>query len=372
MRGWHLVPIGLILVVVVALPVAALTKTGIKRDIEKALGVDVDDCGPPTNLASHWVEGPELAFERDEPRIGVIDGEAYLVGGTTEVVHSPGERLLITPSNSLTRFDPKTGTYTELAPVPQALNHMGVAVYRGELYALGGYGKRVDAHTGKRFYRYDPKADRWSRLPDMPEPRAAMAVGVIGHEMIVAGGARDRVPLSQTFAYDFDDRRWSRLPDMHSRREHVGDAVVGGKLYVLGGRAPYSLAVDTAERYDPARRRWEVLPRMPVPVGGLAGVSADGEAIAIGGGNDEAGTVSGVVQEFDPADGEWTLLPGLRTARHGHGAAVIGDRVWVFGGSHCPYFAATDEVESLPLPTDAGPAREPVAAKRPDPPDDGP
>lgn len=355
MRGWVLVPVALIALALVGLPVAAMTETGIERDVKEALGFDLGECEPMTNLASPWSEGPALAFKRDEPRIGVIDGDAYLVGGVTAVVHSPGERLLLTPSNLLTRFDPKTETYTDLAPLPQALNHVGVVVYRGDLYVLGGYGKRVDTHTSKHFYRYDPGSDRWSRMPDMPEPRAAMAVGIIGHSLIVAGGARDRVPLSDTFAFDFDSQRWSRLANMHSRREHVGDAVAGGKLYVLGGRAPKSLAVDTAERFDPKTDSWETLPPMPVPAGGLAAVAVGKRVIAIGGGDDGRGTVTGAVQEFDPSRDEWSPLPSLRTPRHGQGATILGDKIWVFGGSACAYFNATDLVEWLRLPA-ANPA----------------
>lgn len=349
MRGWLWIPVALIALVLVGLPLAALTETGFERDVREALGMDLGECEPMTNLASPWTEGTALAAKRDEPRIGVIDGKAYLVGGVTEVVHSPGERLLLTPSDQLTRFDPRTETYEELAPLPQPLNHVGVVTHGGDLYVLGGYGDRVDAHTSDRLYRYDPSADRWSRLPDMPLPRAAMAVGVVGDTLIVAGGARDRVPTSDAFAYDFRSRRWSRLPSMHSRREHVGDAVADGKLYVLGGRAPKSLAVDTAERFDFATRTWEELAPMPVPAGGLAAVAVGDDVFALGGGDDGAGTVTGAVQEFDPASGEWSLRPSLRTPRHGQGATVVGEKAWVFGGSACAYFNATDRVEWLRL-----------------------
>jgi Kelch motif len=349
MRGWLAIPIAFVALMLIVLPVAALSETGLEKDVKGALGLDTGECEPTTNLSSPWSEGPSLAFKRDEPRIGVIDGKAYLVGGVTEVVHEAGDRLLLTPSDHLTRFDPATGEYTELTPLPEPLNHVGVVVYGGDLYVIGGYGRRVDAQTSDRFYRYDPQADHWSRMPDMPEPRAAMAVGTIGDALIVAGGARDRVPLADTFAYDFKTRRWSRLPSMPSKREHVGDAVARGKLYVLGGRTPTTLATDTAERYDPATRRWERLPPMPVPSGGLAAIELDGSPVAIGGGDDGRGTVTGAVQEFDPGKGEWNVLPALRIPRHGHGAAIVGDRAWVFGGSACAYFNPTDEVESLPL-----------------------
>jgi Kelch motif protein len=348
-RGWTLIPLGLIALLVVGLPVAALTETGIERDVKKALGFDLGECVPTTNLASPWQEGPELAADRDEPRVATIGGSAYLVGGINGFRNS-GKRILLEPSDQLTRFDPRTGRYTELAPMPQPLNHIGVVSHHGDLYVAGGYGERLDTHTGRRFYRYDPRTNRWSRMPDLPEPRAAMALGVIGHTLVLAGGARDAVPSAKAFAFDFRTRRWSRLPDMHSRREHVGAAVVGDSLYVLGGRAPHSFAVDTAERLDLDDERWYALPPMPVPSGGLSAISVDGRVIAVGGGNDAAGTVTAAVQELDPASGEWSLLPGLRIARHGHGATAIGDRLWVFGGSDCAYFNPTRTVESVRLP----------------------
>lgn len=350
MRSRIFIPIAIVVAVLVVLPFAALTETGVEVGIKEALGFDPEACAAPTNLASPWTEGPSLAFERDEPRAVPIDGDAYLVGGATSLLEEVNGELLVDPSDALTRFDPRSGEYAELAPMPKPLNHVGVAAYRGDLYVLGGYGRQVTSNTSRDFYRYDPETDSWSRLPDLPGPRAAMAVGVIGGKLYVAGGARDQVPLDQTYVYDFRSRRWSQLASMHSRREHVGDAVLDGKLYVLGGRAPHSLAVTTAERYDPKTNRWERLAPMPVPSGGLAAAATDDAVIAIGGGNDEAGTVTGAVQELDPKTDEWTRLPDLRTARHGHGAALVGDKIWVFGGSDCAYFNATDLVEWLRAP----------------------
>jgi N-acetylneuraminic acid mutarotase len=361
MRSWLLIPIVLVAAVLVVLPVAALTETGIEVDLKEAVGMEPDACQAPTNLASPWTEGPDLAYKRDEPRATVIGDDAYLVGGATSLLEEEDGELLVDPSDSLTRFNPRTGVYTELTPLPQPRNHVGVVTYQGDLYVLGGYGRHVTANTSKHFYRYDPETDRWSRLADLPRPRAAMAVGVIDNRLYMAGGARDRIPVDETYSYDFRSGRWSRLANMHSRREHVGEAVLDGKLYVLGGRTPESLAATTAERFDPATDRWERLAPMPVPSGGLAAVEEGGKVIALAGGNDDAGTVTGAVQEFDPVSGEWTRLPDLRTPRHGHGAAIIDDRIWVFGGSDCAYFNATDKVESLHLDRSGQPDGEQVS-----------
>lgn len=349
MKNRLLIPIVLVAAVLIALPAAALTETEVEKDVKEAVGLDLDECAPPTNLASPWVEGPNLAGPRDEPRAVAMGGKIYLVGGTSGIERFGDERHRLVASDQLTLFDPRTGRYRELAPVPQAVNHAGVTAYRGDLYVVGGYGELVDANTHNELYRYDVAADRWSRLPDLPVPRAAGAVGVLDGKLIYAGGARDSVAKSDVFAYDLDSERWSRLAPMHTRREHVGEAIVDGQLYVLGGRAPASLAVDTVERYDPAADRWETLAPLSVPSGGLSGVEEGGKIIAVAGGDDGAETVTSAVQEFDPASGEWSRLPDLRTARHGHGAAVVDDRLWVFGGSDCAYFNATDKVESLHL-----------------------
>jgi hypothetical protein len=361
MRNRVFIPIAIVIAVLVVLPLAALTETGVEVGIKEALGFDPEACSAPTNLASPWTEGPSLAFDRDEPRAATIGDDAYLVGGATSLLEEVDGELLVDPSDALTRFDPRSGKYTELAPMPRPLNHVGVVAYRSDLYVLGGYGRRVASNTSKDFYRYDLVTDTWSRLPDLPQPRAAMAAGVIGDRLYVAGGARNGVPLDETYAYDFRSGRWTRLANMHSRREHVGEAVLDGKLYVLGGRAPGSLAVNAAERFDPATDGWERLAPMPVPSGGLAAIEEGGKVIAVAGGNDGAGTVTGAVQEFDPASGEWTRLPDLRTARHGHGVALLDDMIWVFGGSDCAYFNATDRVEWLHLDRDGQPASDPVS-----------
>jgi N-acetylneuraminic acid mutarotase len=349
MRRWYLIPLCLVALLVVALPVAALTETRLEQDLREKLGLETRDCQPMTDLASPWSSRASLPYKLDEPRGVGIGEQIYMLGGITGLEALDSGRLLLDPSNELTRFDSDEETYTSLAPMPRRLNHIGVVAYRGDVYVLGGYGRTLDRHTSKAFYRYDPDTDHWSRMPDMPEPRAAMAVGVIGHTLVVAGGARDDVPLADAFAFDFRGGHWSRLPSMLDRREHVGATALGGKLYVLGGRSKESFAARTAESFDLEKRRWERLPPMPVGSGGLGAVAVDGRVFAIGGGDDGSGTVTGAVQEWDPRTRQWNLLSGMRTPRHGDEVVSVGDSIWVLGGSPCAYFDATDSVESVEI-----------------------
>lgn len=349
MRTW-LIPAALVAVVLVGLPVLALTDSRVEQDVRRSLGLNTGECEPATDDSSPWQSGPNLPFDLDEPRATALDGDIYLVGGIVGLEERPDGKLLLEPSDRVMRFDPQSGRYAELAPLPRPLNHIGLVGYDHDLYVLGGYGRTLHTGTGRAFYRYDPDRDRWSRMPDMPVPRAAMAADVVGDELIVAAGALNERPSAATFAFDFKRRRWSRLPDMPNRREHVAAAALDGSLYVVGGRTTESFAVSDAARYDVAQRRWRRLPPLPVPAGGMAMVAGEGSVLVIGGGDDGAGTVTGAVQAWDPAAHRWRLLAGMRTPRHGHAAAVADGKIWVFGGSPCAYFNATDSVEWLPLP----------------------
>jgi hypothetical protein len=354
MRSWLWIPIGLVAALIVALPVAALTETGVEHELREAFGFEAGDCEPMTNLASPWETREGLPFRLDEPRGASIGGKVYTVGGITGLEELDDGSLLLDPSDEAMRFDPDSEEFETLAPLPRKLNHIGVVAYSGDLYVLGGYGRTLDTGTSKAFFRYEPAHDRWTRMPDMPEPKAAMAVGVVGDKLIVAAGARDNVPVATAFAYDFDSRRWSRLPAMPDRREHVGSAALDGRLYVLGGRTDETFASRQADAYDVAERRWEALPPMPVGSGGLGAAALDGRVFAVGGGNDAAGTVTGAVQEWNPANRKWSLLAGMRTPRHGHEVATTDDTIWAIGGSPCAYFDATEHVESLHLENRAG------------------
>jgi N-acetylneuraminic acid mutarotase len=359
-RNKYLLPLGIIAALLIALPVLALTEFGVETDVKDALGL-VDRCIPDEVESEGWRAESDLPDDRDEPRAVALGGQIYIAGGQSELLdygdpsEVPGvkERVEVRLIDALTRFDPESGTYTELAPMPVPVNHQSMVAYGGDVYAVGGHGRFLFGGSPKRaFQRYETDAGRWSRMPPMPTARGAAAAGVIGHRLYVAGGQGENGEILPTLEiYDFETGEWSRGPDMPSRREHVGAAVSGGQLYVLGGRTETADAVATAQRYDPERQEWEELAPMPMPTGGLEAFSFEGTPLAVGGGDDRAGTVTGAVQRLDPATGEWTELPRMRIARHGYAGAIVDGRLYVFGGSLCAGFSASKEADSFDLST---------------------
>lgn len=341
-------PLAFVAAVLAGLAIIGLTESSVEREVKGVLGYSTG-CQPMIDVGSAWQPGPALATPTDEPRGVALDGSVYLLGGVTGIEPLESGDVVVNEVATVTRFDPATGRYRDVKPMPEPGNHIGTVSHEGALYVLGGFAPRLDRPAKGRFSRYLVAQRRWEELPPMPRPRGAMAVGVIDDRIIVAGGASAGRATRRVDAYDLETGRWSRLADMPTAREHVAGAVVDGSLYVLGGRDARTDALDTAASYDPRTDRWERLPPMPVAAGGLDAAAVGGAVIGVGGGNDRAGTVTAAVQRFDIRTGRWSRLPDLRTPRHGHATAVAGDRLWVFGGSPCAYFAATDLVEWLAL-----------------------
>jgi N-acetylneuraminic acid mutarotase len=354
---WGVPVLLLVAVAAVALGVAATTETSYETRLKARLDLP-HVCIPRVHDSPGWQKEPGLAFDWDEPRAVTIGDQIYFGGGIKAILFLKNEgkgevareRVPIVSLKSFERFDPATGTYTSLASLPFALNHVGITTYRGDVYVVGGHGNRLFGGDPRgEFLRYSVKDNRWTRLPPLPVPRGALAVGVIGHKLYAAGGMTAGLPghaTSRLDIYDFDTGRWSRGPDMPTAREHVGWAVFHGDLYVVGGRDDRTDALPTVERFNPRSGNWEAVAPLVVPSGGLGAVAADGRLFAVGGGNDRESTVTNAVQRYNLATNSWSLAPHMRTGRHGFGIADADGRIYTIGGSACALFSPVKTVES--------------------------
>lgn len=115
--------------------------------------------------------------------------------------------------------------------------------------------------------------------------------------------------------------------------------VHGGLLYSIGGRegGPGSSARNAIWSYNPVTDTWNsTLTAMPTARAGLA-VAVVGNAIyAIGGRTGTAGPNSpgklAVVERYDIDTDSWTTVAPLPSARSDLAAAVVGGKIYVFGG----------------------------------------
>ena len=363
LRFW--LPLAVIAAGLALVPVVALTETSVETRLKQAAGLP-HRCLPDTQDEPGWRAEASMPVDTDEPRAVTVGGKVYLAGGIASIDYPEKEltgpsaqaRVPVTSMKTFRRFDPTSGRYETLAPMPEALNHIGLVADGDDIYVVGGHGNRLyGGDVRNSLFRYSVAEDRWTRLADMPTARGALAVGAIDGKLYAPGGMTSGRPLGHAVrtleVYDIARDRWSRGPDMPTAREHAGGTVLDGHLYVLGGRDARTDALGTVTRFDPESGEWEALPPLRVAAGGLEAVNEDGAVFALGGGDDRGGTVTGAVQRFEPSEDRWRVVSRMRTPRHGFAATVVGPRIYTFGGSPCALFAASKLTESFD-PGEAG------------------
>jgi hypothetical protein len=175
---------------------------------------------------NRWVEGPPLHHARAAGAAVVVGDKIVVVGGrtggksvqevkTTEIYDGkswrdapdilvPGDHLAavsdgkylyaiggrtLDPSanhNAVQRFDPATGTWTKLTPLPTADSDLGAAYVRGQLITFGGEDGLSVFSTVRA---YDLATKNWRTMPSLAEPRHGMGVAVIGNTIYAIDGA---------------------------------------------------------------------------------------------------------------------------------------------------------------------------------------
>jgi hypothetical protein len=140
--------------------------------------------------------------------------------------------------------------------------------------------------------------------------------------------------------------KWRSLPPMPTARQNMAGAVVDGTIWVVGGLGADSGGSRRVEGYDPVVSGWKSAPDLPVRLHHETVVTYEDELVAIGGwipkGSDPSAVTSDRV--FALRDGKWVSLPSLNEPRAAGAAAVVGDRIVVFGGQAGGRLLDTTEV----------------------------
>ncbi|XP_053452137.1 kelch-like protein 33 isoform X2 [Nycticebus coucang] len=143
------------------------------RDNGVALN-SVETYNPELNV---WRPAPALPAPCFAHAAAVLEGRLYMSGGCS----GTGQYLA-----SLLHYDPKLekpGTLLSPMGVPRAAHVM--AALGGQLYVAGGLGETGDLLS---FETYEPKTDSWTQLAPLPSPHVGAAGAVLQGEFLVLGG----------------------------------------------------------------------------------------------------------------------------------------------------------------------------------------
>lgn len=265
---------------------------------------------------------------RQEAGVVALDTDVYVLGGLDET-----ERLLA----RVEIYDTLTGAWRAGAPLPVPMSHANAVEFGGRLYVLGFLGRRYAPDP--RGYIFDPPAGTWSAGPRLPPGRVRGGSGSAtraGRIYVIGGSAVRAVALCD--ALDPATGEWTALPDLPEPRDHLAARFVAGELLVAGGTTGVPEGtLATTWALDEAAGAWR--PRGPLGVArGVAGAAVlddrlylfGGEGLGPGAG---AAGAFDAVEVYDPALDAFTALAPLPAPRRAFGAAEVGGRVYLAGGA---------------------------------------
>ena len=151
-------------------------------------------------------------------------------------------------------------------------------------------------------------------------------------------------------------------------RYEAAGAVVNDKLYVFGGYKNTQIQVTgRSDMYDPATDTWTRIADMPEPLT-HAGQVVHGTTVWLIGGfvGDNPGPGTTHVWKYNTLTNTWSRGPSLPAARGAGAAAIVGDKIYFFGGldhansSKNP--VTVDYSETWVFDTNGGTSWQPLAA----------
>jgi Kelch motif len=306
--------------------------------------VAVAACVQPSNP---WQSRAPASFARQEVSYvyAPSTGKLYLAGGDSTVQEA---------------YDPATNSWSTVAPLPAALDHIQAVELNGLIYYIGGLVHWPGPAVGT-VYIYDPDANNFKAGTPMPagRERGAGGMAVFGNKIYYAGGLHEGVAVSWFDVYDTVTKTWATLPDMPEARDHFHAAVVNGRFYAIGGRHSAINATTTVNQaFDFGTGSWSTgLAPLPTARGGFAAAAIGTEVLIIGG--EGAGKTYNTVEAYNTATNTWRSLAPMPTARHGIQAAICDGGIYLADGGTTQGAGGATNVHEVFVPGSTAACSEP-------------
>ncbi len=148
-------------------------------------------------------------------------------------------------------FDPAAQEWSTIPGPATQLEHLALVRHEGKLYAIAGRALTLES-INPSVQRFDPKSGRWSQLPPLPRATSGhVAAATRNDYLVVLGGEGPEGVHADAFALDLRrPRRWRTLPELAPARTGFGIAAVGSKVYVFGGAGDDPAYYDLTQRLD--------------------------------------------------------------------------------------------------------------------------
>lgn len=226
-----------------------------------------------------------------------------------------------------------SGTWTEKQSFPGPERTAATSfVVNGKAYITGG---TTDFSTFfKDVWQYNPADDTWTKKNDMPVSRAGAVSFVINNKAYITTGNNDNIALSDLWEYNPANDVWVQktgLPGGFARSNATGFSI-NGKGYIATG------GVKDFWEYSPASDTWTKKTDPPFDdstgVTGVASFVYGNKAYLVGGQKFGGDGVSKFLWEYNSVNDSWLQKQSLPDGNERSWAEcfVINNRVFFTGG----------------------------------------
>lgn len=271
---------------------------------------------------------------------GAVAGDwLYVYGGHYGAAHQYSQDGQSGDFARLNLRDPKAW---ESLPGGPKLTGLAMVAHGGTVYRIGGFTAK-NAETDSEslwsqpdFARFDPATGQWTNLAPLPEGRSSHDAAVVGNMLYVVGGwtlaGSDPTRWHDTaWSFDLADAaaQWKPVASPPFHRRALALAAHQNKLYCIGGMQERGGTVLSVAVYDPAKNAWSEGPDL---LG--SGMDGFGASAFASGGALYATTMSGAIQRLSPAGDAWEFVTQLERPRFFHRLlSWHDDRLVVVGGA---------------------------------------
>ncbi len=215
---------------------------------------------------------PDLPFGITSFGAALVDQQVYVCAGQRGAAH---EYNLEGQSDQFLRLNLRSPKQWEtIGTVPRGAG-LAMVSHAGKIYRIGGFearnkeGEKSDLHSVADFTCFDPTTGHWEQLAPMPKGRSSHDAVVVGNRLIVAGGweLRGNEPTiwhDTVLSADVSAAKptWTELPKapIHRRAFALGEC--RDKVYILGGMGEDG-PTTTTHVLDLASGKWSAGPKLP-------------------------------------------------------------------------------------------------------------
>jgi hypothetical protein len=272
-----------------------------------------------------WREAAPMATER------AGFGLCKLPGGGLYATGGLDSDDVILPS--VERYDPGLDIWSAASSLPRPRYAHCACAIGDAMYVLGGIEKDEESgeHTMNSVLKFDSKTHTWNEVAPMPAERDNAGACVLGSNIYIFGGRNDDMEMFSTaYRFSAETNEWATLAPMPEAKSHHSVCVVDGLIYVMGGGDSAGNIINSVHRFNPVANLWSKVAPMSAARTTLGTFVLGKSIYAVGGFDGE--DILASMERYSVASDSWSEVDGgeLGTARNSFGAAVVRLQVDLF------------------------------------------